>query len=366
MLVIVTPFVMTRTKSEFMHRRQVLKNAVAASVLPLFAGAERAYGSQTEPEPFPVNFLVSRQTVFWSTAQERERYAYLLGRAVLDFVQEYFPSGDLPIWRRPLASVDLEKRVVNILHWMVRGVDAHQGIYPVDPAWLMAQMLEESFFYEFAVSWAFAVGVCQFISPTATTLGLVCPKSEYQESSGIRNPELAGEKQRLRELSQRRRKLKQKHRLLFYDPQRLLADSLAAHRAGTSLPETETYLQALEEVKGLEEAMQEARRQYRTFLQSNYQGRDIFRQSDVEFLNRFDQRVLYRLPVQAMVRMMAEHLRGRSGNILAATAGYNAGLPSTRYPYRIYEPYGMVPAYRETVRYVCKIAINYQEIIKRM
>lgn len=349
-----------------MHRRQILKNAVAASVLPLFAGTEQAFGKPAAPDPVPVNFLVSRESVFWKTEQERERYAYLLGRAVLDFVQDYFPSGDLPIWRRPLASVDLEKRVVNILYWMVRGVDDHQRIYSVNPAWLMAQMLEESFFFEFAVSWAFAVGVCQFIQPTAETLGMVCPDSAYPEDSTVRRAELAGERQRLRDLTQKRRDLKQKHSVLFYKSERLLEESLTAHAEGATLAEAEIYLQVLKEVKALEKAMQEARQNYRDFLMENYRDRSIFRRKDVNFFNSFDQRVLYRHPVRAMVRMMAEHLRGRSGNILAATAGYNAGLSSTKYPYRIYEPYGVVPPYRETVRYVCKIAINYQEIIKRM
>ena len=65
--------------------------------------------------------------------------------------------------------------------------------------------------------------------------------------------------------------------------------------------------------------------------------------------------------------MMAENLRSRSGNILAATAGYNAGLGNTDYAKAgIYEPYGRIPNFAETVDYVSKILVNHHEIARRM
>ena len=349
-----------------MNRRQAMKTAAAASVLPLFGGGAQPVLADSIPGSLPVNFLASREAVFWKTEKGRQRYRYVLGRAVLDFVQDHFSGSKLPVWRKPLSQVDLEKRVVNILYWLVRGVDRHSRIYPVDPAWLMAQILEESFFYEFAVSWAFAVGVCQFIQPTAESLGLVCPKSSYPGDTEVKEPQLAGERERLRALYREKSRLRQKYRSLFAGSDDLLKECLQALAAGKSMPEAEERLRALQKMQQLEADMDEARQNYREFLRINFRGRSIFSKKDLAFLTRFDQRVLYRAPVQAMVRMMAEHLRGRNGNILAATAGYNAGLSTTSYPYRIYEPYGIITPYRETVKYVSKIGINYQEIIRRM
>ena len=349
-----------------MNRRQAMKSAVAASVLPLFGAGPQPVLADSIPGSPPVNFLVSREAVFWKTEKERRRYRYVLGRAVLDLVQDHFSGGQLPVWRKPLAQVDLEKRVVNILYWLVRGVDTHSRIYPVDPAWLMAQIMEESFFYEFAVSWAFAVGICQFIQPTAESFGLVCPKSSYPGDREVKDPQMAGERERLRALYKEKSRLRQKHSELFAGSGDLLKDCLQALAAGKPMPEAEGHLLALQRGQKLDADMDEARQNYREFLRVNFKGRSIFNQKDLAFLNRFDQRVLYRAPVQAMVRMMAEHLRGRNGNILAATAGYNAGLSSTRYPYGIYEPYGIITPYRETVKYVSKIGINYHEILMRM
>lgn len=349
-----------------MKRRKVLKTAVVASVLPLFAVSGQQVWADSEPGPVPVNFLASKDTLFWKTDQERERYRYVLGRAVLDFVQDHYSGSRLPVWKKPLSQVDLEKRVANILYWLVRGVDAHARIYPVDPAWLMAQILEESFFYEFAVSYAFAVGVCQFTQPTAESYGLVCPKKVYSRDQEVKDPQLAGERERLRSLRKKRRRLQQENRELFAGSKQLLETCLKALAGGESLSGAANHLKTLQEMRKLDAEVDEARNNFQRFLLANFQGRSIFHKQDVEFLNRFDQRVLYKIPIQAMVRMMAEHLRGRNGNILAATAGYNAGLSSTRYPYRIYEPYGIIPPYRETVKYVCRIGINYQEISKRV
>ncbi|MCF8105726.1 MAG: transglycosylase SLT domain-containing protein [Desulfohalobiaceae bacterium] len=349
-----------------MNRRQAIKTAVAASVLPLYTGGPQPVLADSIPGSPAFNFLAPREAVFWKTEKERQRYRYVLGRAVLDFVQDHFSGSQLPVWRKPLSQVDLEKRVVNILYWLVRGVDTHTRIYPVDPAWLMAQILEESFFYEFAVSWAFAVGVCQFTQPTAESYGMVCPKSSYPADQELKEPQMAGERERLRALYREKSRLRQKHRSLFAGSSDLLKECLQTLAAGKSMPEAKGHLLALQREQKLDADMDEARQNYREFLRINFKGRSIFNKKDLAFLNRFDQRVLYKVPVQAMVRMMAEHLRGRNGNILAATAGYNAGLSTTRYPYRVYEPYGIITPYRETVKYVSKIGINYQEIRMRM
>ena len=66
-----------------------------------------------------------------------------------------------------------------------------------------------------------------------------------------------------------------------------------------------------------------------------------------------------------MVKMLANALRVRNGNILSASAAYNAGLSKTWTKQPIYQRYGFIPAYAETSRYVSKVVANYEEISLR-
>ena len=63
---------------------------------------------------------------------------------------------------------------------------------------------------------------------------------------------------------------------------------------------------------------------------------------------------------------LAENLRARGGNLLAATAAYNAGLSRTYTSRSGYEPYGQMPPFRETVAYLSRIVVNHHEIARRM
>jgi soluble lytic murein transglycosylase-like protein len=101
-------------------------------------------------------------------------------------------------------------------------------------------------------------------------------------------------------------------------------------------------------------------------LQANYENRSIFNDQDVRFFYRFDQRVTYRKPIQGMIQIMAENLRARSGNILAATAAYNAGLSQTYTGRSGYQPFGRIPPFQETVAYLSRIVVNHHEIAKRI
>ena len=100
-------------------------------------------------------------------------------------------------------------------------------------------------------------------------------------------------------------------------------------------------------------------------VRANLRGRDIFNDSDAIFLRGFDDRVLYRKTIPAMVKMMAGHLRSRNGNILAAAAGYNAGLSRTA-SWGLYKPFGRIPDISETAGYISKILVNHFAITKRL
>jgi hypothetical protein len=145
-----------------------------------------------------------------------------------------------------------------------------------------------------------------------------------------------------------------------------LEKSLQHHVNGSPLPEAERMLDAMREKESLEESIQNARREYKGFLQANYEGRSIFNQKDLAFFLRFDERVTYQKPIDAMVKMFAKYMRGRNGNVLVATAGYNAGLSRTYSSYAVYEPYGLIPNYDQTVSYVSKIVVNHHEIVQRL
>jgi soluble lytic murein transglycosylase-like protein len=146
----------------------------------------------------------------------------------------------------------------------------------------------------------------------------------------------------------------------------VLRQALEAADRGERMTRARAYLQALDEADRLYQAIGQARDNYRGFLQANFEGRSIFNRNDLRFLSDFDERVLYAKPISAMTRIMARHLKARNGNILAATAGYNAGLGRTRYRSRIYDRYGRIPAIEETVNYVSRILIKHHELLQRL
>ncbi|MBV1919399.1 MAG: hypothetical protein KUG73_01855, partial [Pseudomonadales bacterium] len=83
------------------------------------------------------------------------------------------------------------------------------------------------------------------------------------------------------------------------------------------------------------------------------------------FFVAFDERFTYKKPIFAMVHMLANALRVRNGNMLAAAAAYNAGLSRTWTDEVLYTQYGQLPNYSETNRYLSRIIANYEEISRR-
>jgi hypothetical protein len=230
----------------------------------------------------------------------------------------------------------------------------------------MAQMMEESFYYEFAVSWAFAVGICQFMSATAQSVGMICPENSKVPEAELKRPESASAQKRLEKLQKQRRELVNSDPALFRNARTKLKEVLKVLASGGGDLDPELDLSRLEQLEVLDERISEARSEYRTFLRANYEGRSIFNSQDVKFFYRFDQRVTYKKPIQGMIRIMAENLRARHGNLLAATAAYNAGLSRTYTSRAGYEAYGRMPPFQETVSYLSRIVVSHHEMAKRM
>ncbi|MBZ4685888.1 MAG: hypothetical protein JG774_1633 [Desulfomicrobiaceae bacterium] len=374
-----------------MTRRDYLKTTVAAALLPYFATAcatlsageplETPDAEENATAPLPeVPLTEATKTPPWAIrimqspnpepllAEIRTPgFARRLAQATYDFVATAYATGNLPLWKKPLAQVDLLARMRLAAETMLPAISANAEVYPVDPAWLMGQILAESFFDEFAISSSLAVGMCQFIRTTAKEYGMVCADAP-QITSGLREPQWQGEALRAETLRAQARKIRRDNADLFVQPERALRqladlvenDTRAAQGTVRQWRSTwERYAETLTDY-------QTARRNFRAYLEANFEGRSIFNAEDDAFLTAFDQRTLPRFAVPAMVRMMARHLRARGGNILAATAGYNAGLGTTAYEAPFYATYGRVPSFEETVNYVSKIAIHYHGIRTRL
>ena len=156
-------------------RREFLGATLNAAVLAMAPGVSIAkpFLVKKQQASSPINVILPRDYVPPSDEQ-KQGYSFKLARATLDFLEEHYGDGRLPIWHRPFRSIDMEKRIVNVVYWVMQGVQKYQKIYPVDPAWIVAQILHESYFCEFAVSKALAVGICQFIRPTAHEYKMLC------------------------------------------------------------------------------------------------------------------------------------------------------------------------------------------------
>jgi soluble lytic murein transglycosylase-like protein len=356
-----------------LSRRQVITTLVIAAAAPLLspaaALATKGPSRGLHDTGGRVNIVVpDNYNPFARTS--RTTYRAKLTKATLRFVEQGYGGRNMPIWGKRPDQVDLEKRVSNLAYWVLAGVEQHAGIWPMDPAWVMAQMMAESFFYEFAISWAFAVGPCQFIPDTARGYGMLVAGDKPEHfASPYAKAELAP---RYKDYLQARSKLSDLRR--SYAAEGILPPEKAGEKSwretlreildgGTS--KAERYLEYLELAERHNQELDAARNDFTDYMRANFEGRDIFRKEDNNFLKTFDGRVFYREPCSSMVRMLAEGLRARSGNIIAAAASYHAGLSSTR-DIGCYEPYGRLPPIESTVTYVSRILVNHHEIVERM
>ncbi len=343
----------------------MLKASLAPLLLPLLSPAAKA--AQTPlSEVSEIRVIQTKDPSRVVGTVSAPGFAHALAQSVLTFVMENYPSGNLPVWKQPLSQVDLHARIPEICRHVVQGVIRNASIYPVDPCWIMGQMMAESFFYEFAVSSALAVGPCQFIAPTARGYGLICADAHSLPPGQARRMDLETEFERASRLREQMRNMRRDQSDLFNNPAKMLRTLLSRQVQGLPFAEAGDLSLALERMDLAQAQYTQARDNCRQYLAENFQGRSIFDPQDVAFFEKFEQRVLYSHSINAMIRMMAENMRSRSGNILAATAGYNAGLGNTDYQAGIYTAYGRIPNFAETVDYVSKILINHHEISRRM
>lgn len=367
-----------RTRREFFGNVLdcTLTGAVLAAVTPNVAEAVANAADSSESstgDDSPVRIIVPDSYEPKTSEADRER----LATATLDYLTDYWGNDDLPLWGKPLEDIDMETRLRWITHWVMKGVEDCKDIYPVDPAWIMAQMKEESYFCEFAVSPALAVGVAQFIPTTAEEYGMTVAGSN--STGNLKLDNLKGSADDYYQLREDKRKFNTTDR-----PQNtgLLngkgkvdetalnaiidkiesADPAQVQRLLSDAQDVKAFIDAK---KVYDRRISEAAKNYMKFVRANLKGRDIFDDDDATFLGGFDERTLYRKPIPAMVRFIAKNLKARNGNILTAAAGYNAGLGNTK-ANGPYEPFGRIPGFEETANYVSRIVVSHYAINRRI
>jgi hypothetical protein len=334
-----------------MQRRSFLKLAAASTslvVLPVLAK--------------PLNFLLDREAPAGLDKDGKKR----LTRAVLSTLNTHFGERPLQFWGRPLSQIDMEKRLSNIVHWVDVSVREHQALYPVDPLWVMGQIMAESLFYEFAISPSLAGGICQFMPSTATKeyQMIVAGSLPEHHRAPYRKPELADALEQYRSRAAERERYRKESAGNAPITLNKALNWMAEGKDGKDLAAKQ--LAREKRIAEINETVQAARKDYIDYLQANITElghSDIFKYSD--FFRGFDERFTYRKPINAMVHMLANSLRVRNGNILAAAAAYNAGLSRTFSGEVLYTQYGTLPNISETSTYVSRILANYEEIALR-
>jgi hypothetical protein len=346
-------------------RRNFLQQC--SSGLMLSIGSPVAFADPTNDQCMnaPINVVVPKDPQSVLMAARSPGYPYRLRKAVLTLIADHYQGRRLPVWGKHYEDVELEKRILNIVYWVLHSVHEYATLYPIDPAWLLAQIMAESFFYEFAVSPALAVGICQITQPTAEAYGLLCAGSRAEHARPpYRLPELANKAQLYYDLRQARRRMSRRKPAQQLTLEDALAE-LSAENKTVDPAIVAEQLRYIRELEALDQRRYEARDAFRQYLKANCEGRNIFEDADLAFLLGYEQRFTYRAPIDVMTQLMTRALRARNGNILAATASYNAGLGNTR-ANGLYAPYGRIPEFAETITYTHKVLINYQEIDRRL
>lgn len=270
-------------------------------------------------------------------------YTRKLRVAAMDFLKQQHPQNQpFGVWHKPFRDVErpLEERLDEITSLAVDACQENKNIHPVDPALLVAGMYVESLFYEFAVSSALAVGVAQFIAPTARDkpYNLLCAGDlpEHHQPP-YQYPELAGKQREY--------------------------EGLQAAIRGLKKEGARTKKQR-KDIAALDEACRQAKESFTFYLAVNTAGRDVLYEPHRAFLNSFDQRTLPVHAVPAMARYIASSLRARNGNVLAAWSAYNAGLGSTAASGYL-KQYGKLPT-GDTATYAQKIVLVAEDLNRKI
>ena len=292
-----------------------------------------------------------------------------LKTATLRYLQEKLSNVKIPFWNRTLAEIDIEKRMSNIAYWLSLAIEKSKTIYPIDPAWVIAQLMSESYFYEFAISVDLAVGICQFIPNTAKSYEMIYAGSLPQHSQiPFEIPEYANKVHEFHKIRIGRRNYSRNNKPDLFTLDEALEVINRREITDLHYNQSEQHINFLKKIEEYNGKIKTCRDQYIEYLKANIQKngieRDIFEETD--FFVEFDERFTYKKPIFAMVDMLTKGLRSRHGNILAAAAGYNAGITRTYFRDKIYSDYGKIPALEETTTYLSRTLINHHEIVSRM
>lgn len=349
------------------NRRFFLKGMGSAALLALADSGSLLANQRGANDIYKslINVIIPEDYVPLGSYSAKD-FQYRLTRAVLEVLQENFSNQTMPVWGKYFYEVDMEKRVTNIIYWVLEAVEKNRRIYPVDPVWILAQIMKESYYYEFAVSRSLAVGICQFIQPTAQSFKILCAGEREAHSSPLYQlPDFAGKADLYYQIRSEKRNYYSQGK-----PAKLftLEETLGILSSGDSnnfRREAQEHLSYLDRLKKYDEQMQQAQDDYKAYLLANIEGKNIFDDKDLQFILNFDERFTYKKPAFAMVEMIARGLLARNGNILAAAVGYNAGLKSTL-DEGMYRPYGKIPGIEESATYISHVLINHYEISRRM
>ena len=293
-------------------------------------------------------------------------YRRKLVRATLQYI-EYFADGEnIAQWNKPFARIDFEKRLDRIVPLLIQAL-VSVAKHPVDPAWLLAQIFNESRFYEFAVSSSLAFGPCQFVMSTANHYGLGCAGNRaatVPESGILEQAELVELVDRYEEAE---RLLKDYRRSSSRLQKIQVADVFERLMKGDPGLKTlaEEYLEFIKQEESLKLDVTAAKTLYVESVLARVRERDILNPVDIRFLEAFDQRFTYR-SFTAMVAYMGEELAKFNGNVVAATASYNAGRSAAMDRKHPFLRYGRIPGYDQTSLYVSRIMNSFSDISQRM
>lgn len=310
----------------------------------------------------PLSFLLEKNTPKKLSEEERAK----LAKAILDLLESHYKGMTLQFWQVPFEQIDFEKRITNMIYWVDLAIQEHQGLYPVDAIWVMSQIMAESLFCELAISNSLAAGICQFMPSTATKSYqmTIAGSLAAHKSPPYLLTALAGSLDEYRQLVQARNTYRTATRSQAHFDLNKALSWLAEGKPGVNLAQEQIKRQ--EQLEDYRAQINQARDNYVTYIETNITElgqRDIFGQQN--FFIAFDERFTYKKPIFSMVHMLANALRVRNGNILAAAAAYNAGLGRTWTNEAIYTQYGLIPSFEETARYLSRIVVNYEEIAKR-
>lgn len=344
------------------NRRNFLLAGTGLAISSLSVDTLAQSTSIAPSEETSLRFLIDRGTSFELSDNDRVK----LERAVFDFLKTHYSGMSLQFWQQPFEKIDFENRLTNIIYWVNKAVKHHESLYPVDPIWVLSQIKAESLFCEFAVSRSLAAGLCQFMPYTARAGHQMIVAGDLPEHHlpPYKKPELANSLKQYEALIKKRRTFTKNNKdARFFDLEKAL-NYMANNQQESE--KAQQQLDYMTELREINEQIAETKASYVDYLETNITElgkRDLFGQT--EFFSEFDERFTYQKPIFAMVKMLANALRVRGGNILSASAAYNAGLSKTWTSQPIYTQYGLMPAYEETSLYVSKIVANYEEISQR-